>query len=331
MEKAQAQTILGHPNFSVIALSENTKLRIDPLAGLGPRQLSNPVSPASDHPVSGHEEPAGQVDEAESAMRRALGLLGEPSRHRSEPDRVETPQRMPDRFGTGLHRRRFVQDGDVPVTVLRREPGQDAAQHRAAPATAPAPTSSRLQRAEAALAAESAARVQAERALAETQSALRDLQTKIGHADLAKNEAIEALRLEREASATLRQDLVAAKAEAADAENRATEAERSLAEYEHNLAEERQARRSLERLLRAADAAREEAERLVQTLYDKPQEAAPHRPVARPRDVPEPATQVVVQPKKRGRPPLVKQPTLELEPEPVKWWLTPAKNGTKRR
>ena len=49
-----------------------------------------------------------------------------------------------------------------------------------------APTTSRLQRTEAALAAETIAREKAERSLSETQSVVRDLQTKIGHAELAK-------------------------------------------------------------------------------------------------------------------------------------------------
>jgi len=202
--------------LSVIALTENTKLRIDPLAGLGPRPSSDSVAPAT---TPG--EPVAQADEAESAMRRALGLLGDTPRHRPDAEHSETPHRMPDRFGGALHRRRFVQDGDVPVTVLRRDPGHDLPQHRAAPAGAPAPTSSRLQRTEAALAAETTARAQAERALSETQAALRDLQTKIGHADLAKNEAFEALRREREGLTTLREALDAAKAEIAEAQDRA--------------------------------------------------------------------------------------------------------------
>src|SRR3954452_17167759 len=99
-----------------MALAEDTKLRIDPLAGLGPRP-----SPSSDAPASANQEPAAQVDEAELAMRRALGLSGEPPRQRADTQRADTP-RVPDRPPMGLHRRRFAQDGDIPVTVLRREP-----------------------------------------------------------------------------------------------------------------------------------------------------------------------------------------------------------------
>ncbi len=309
-----------------MALSENTKLRIDPLAGLGPRSSSASVSPAT-----ARSEPPTQVDEAESAMRRALGLLGDAPRHRSETDHAETPQRTSDRFGGGLHRRRFVQDGDVPVTVLRREPGHDVSQHRVAPTAPPAPTSSRLQRAEAALAAETAARVQAERALSETQAALRDLQTKIGHADLAKTEAIEALRRERESHASLREELSAAKAELVEAQGRIADTERNLAVCEQTLAEERHARRSLEKSLHIAEAAREEAERLSLALSKATEEATYRQPLHS-RPFQEPVNSASVPPKKRGRPPAAKQPALpDFEPEPVKWWLTPAKGSTRRR
>jgi hypothetical protein len=303
----------------VIALSENTKLRFDPLAALGPRPAPNAASPAAPD-----NDPAAPVDEAESAMRRALGLLGDSARHRPDAERTEPVQRMPDRFGTGLHRRRFVQDGDVPVTVLRRDaaPGHDT------PATAAQPTSSRLQRTEAALAAETAARAQAERVLAEAQAAIRDLQTKIGHADLAKNEAVDALRRERETASVLRQELDAIKAELAQAQARASDADHASSDFEHVVAEERQARRALEKSLRAAEAAREAAETLVRSLSeDVPVVVSAPRPVER---APEPV--VALAPKKRGRPQIVRQPLLpELEPEPVKWWLAPAKPAAKRR
>src|SRR5690242_18577571 len=108
-----------------MALAEDTKLRIDPLPGLGPRPSSG-----SNTPTTVHQEPAAQVDEAELAMRRALGLSGEPPRQRAATQRADTPQRLPDRLAMGLHRRRFAQDGDVPVTVLRREPVHDAPQRR---------------------------------------------------------------------------------------------------------------------------------------------------------------------------------------------------------
>jgi hypothetical protein len=259
-------------------------------------------------------------------MRKALGLLGESPRHRPDAERTDQSGRLPDRFNSnsGLHRRRFVQDGDVPVTVLRREPGYEAPAHRSAAAVA-APSSSRLQRTEAALAAETAARERAERALADVQSSARDLQTKIGHAELAKNEAIDALQREREATVGLRADIEALDLRLQEAEARADAAEKATNEHHNLLAEERQARRTLEKTLTAAEAARDAAEKLVVSLSDDAPTAprGDDRP-ARRRVVNEPAVTAV----RRGRPPLVAAP--EAEPEPVKWWLNP-KPASKRR
>jgi len=257
-------------------------------------------------------------------MRKALGLLGDSQRHRPDAERTDQSGRAPDRFNGGLHRRRFVQDGDVPVTVLRREPGYEAPAHRSAAAVA-APSSSRLQRTEAALAAETAARERAERALAEVQSSARDLQTKIGHAELAKNEAIEASQREREATAGLRTEMEALDMRLREAGARADAAEKAANEHQSLLAEGRHARRTLEKTLSAAEAARDAAEKLVVSLSDStPTSSRGDDRPARRRVVNEPA----VAPARRGRPPLVA--ATEAEPEPVKWWLNP-KPTTKRR
>src|SRR5689334_9659888 len=100
-------------------LSENVKLRLDTPTGES-QQDRLPQVPNQN--TSAETSPG---DEAESQMRRALGLMGEPPRHRPEADRLEQPVRSGGGYGGGLHRRRFVQDGDIPVTVLRREPGHD--------------------------------------------------------------------------------------------------------------------------------------------------------------------------------------------------------------
>src|SRR3954447_26627298 len=100
-----------------MALAEDRKLRINPLPGLGPRPSSGAAWPAS-----ANQEPAAQVDEAELTMRRALGLSGEPPRHQADAQPADPLQRVPARLALGLPRRRFAQDGDIPVTVLRREP-----------------------------------------------------------------------------------------------------------------------------------------------------------------------------------------------------------------
>lgn len=297
-------------------MSENLKLRLDIPAG---DTLQDRLTRGSD-PGSGTD--AGQNDEAESQMRKALGLLGEGHRHRQEqPDRTDPPNRMGDRFNGGLHRRRFVQDGDIPVTVLRREPAHEAPAHRGVAAAAALPTSSRLQRTEAALAAETMAREKAERALLEIQAVARDLQTKIGHAELARNEAIEALRREREAIAQAKADAQSWEERLEEIRAQVTAAEEAARESEEQLSEERHARKAAEKALRTAEAARAAAEQLVRTLSE--QAPAPRRAetTRTPRAEPE-----VVAATRRQRAPEVSTE----EPEPVKWWLN-TKPASKRR
>jgi paraquat-inducible protein B len=230
-----------------------------------------------------------------------------------------------DRFNGGLHRRRFVQDGDIPVTVLRREPGHEAQPHRSVTAAVPAPSTSRLQRTESALAAETAGRERAERQLIEAQAVARDLQTKIGHYELAKNEAIDALRHEREALAALRTELEALTAQLHEADDRVASAEHLADEAQALLADERTARKNLEKSLRAVELARDAAKQRSADLSAQLAETVRPEPPIRRRPVAEP---VAVVPVKRGRPPAVRAP--EPEQEPVKWWLSPAKPGAKR-
>ena len=254
-------------------------------------------------------------------MRKALGLLGDAPRHRPDAERMDQPARNGDRFNGGLHRRRFVQDGDIPVTVLRRDQGYEVPAHRGVAAPT-APTSSRLQRTEAALAAETAAREKAERSLAETQSVVRDLQTKIGHAELAKAEAIDALRREREALGQWRANGDELQARLQEALEQTRTAERNTLVGQEQLAEERHARRTAEKAMRTAEAALESAEQLVRTLSAEmpAPRHAPQRP-GRPRAAAEPEVAV-----RRTRPPDPVAP----DPEPVKWWLN-TKLTSKRR
>lgn len=309
-------------------LSENLKLSLDSASGGTPPERGSPApeptarngSEAADSPPAG----AGPNDDAESQMRKALGLLGESPRHRSDPERMEQPARIGDRFNGGLHRRRFVQDGDVPVTVLRREPGHEVPAHRGVVAPT-APTSSRLQRTEAALAAETAARDRAERSLAETQSVVRDLQTKIGHAELARNEAIEALHRERETLGQLRAEAETRQEQLQEALEQIRGAERNANVNQEQLAEERNARRIAEKALRGAEAARDTAEQLVRALSGET--PAPRRAVetAQQADVdPEPV--VFGSAVRRGR----LSEAAVAEPEPVKWWLNTKPSGKKR-
>jgi hypothetical protein len=311
--------ILAVPIPRVIELSENTKLRFDQQPGQSQQSASGTL-----HGPAALPDDTGQAAEAESQMRKALGLLGESPRHRQDTDRTDQSGRGPDRFNGGLHRRRFVQDGDVPVTVLRREQGHEAPAHRSAAAALATPSNSRLQRTEAALAAETAARERAERALVEVQATARDLQTKIGHAELAKSEAVDALHREREVGAGLRAEIESLAAHVQETEVRADTAEQAASEHQASLADERQARKTLEKSLRAAEAARDSAQLLAKRLSDdaaaSPRNDAPARRRA--------ADETVVAIVRRGRPPAVA--VMEPEPEPVKWWLN-SKPAAKRR
>ena len=185
------------------------------------------------------------------------------------------------------------------------------------------PTSSRLQRTEAALAAETAAREKAERSLAEAQAFAHDLQTKIGHAELAKNEAVEALRRERELVTQLRADAHAFEERLQEAVSLRRLAEQAAEFHEHQLAEERHARKATEKALKASESARETAEQLVRALSEEAPAARQIEPPRRPRSEPEVLVATV------SRRPRVPEPPAA-EPEPVKWWLNP-KPAVKRR
>lgn len=299
-------------------LSENAKLRFDPAQGrIAPESTSQPATP---------------LDDDEAQMRRALGLDGGMPRPRMDQDRSEPASRggerfmpdrfTPDRFSQG-HRRRFVQDGDVPVTVVRRDIAADTSNRLAASG----PSSSRLQRVETALAAETAARERAERQLSEAQAHIRDLQTKNGHAELARAEAADLVRRERDALAELRASIAEQERQREDAEQRASDAERAAMSLKTALQEERSARHAAEKSLRIAEHARAQAEKLIEELSEQPDPVPVviPRPMRRPVLAAEPEARPA--PIRRGRPP---NPVIESEPEPVKWWLT-TKTAAKRR
>jgi len=179
-----------------------------------------------------------------------------------------------------------VQDGDVPVTVLNRH-RPDEAEGLSASRTA----------AEAALQDERAARAKAERSLHDALATVHDLQTKLGHAELAH----------RELSATAQ--VARAEADALRAEHQ----EQAL-RWTEDLAAERAARLAAEASLAEATRAREPAKRTrvsapaAQPALDL-QDASP-APMAR-----APAKAAVKRTRKAAAEPG------RHEPEPVKWWL----------
>ena len=143
----------------------------------------------------------------EAQMRHALGLRG------STPPRSSTSGSQPQRH-------RFVRDGEVPVTVLRRDHQPDA-EHGA----------NQLDAARRAIRSEAAARERAERSLAEAQVMICDLQTKLAHERLAKDEALSFVRrLETETPAAAQAQQTAEAELAAERRLARRDAEDALAE-----------------------------------------------------------------------------------------------------
>ncbi len=128
-------------------------------------------------------------------MRQALGLFGQRASH------PETGGGS--RQGGGAHmqvgarRHRFVQDGEVPVSVVRGRREQVASQ-------VPAPRTDARDRLLDEQTAERTGREQAERRLTEAQTLIRTLQTRLGHAELERDEAIEEAKSLRQQLATER-------------------------------------------------------------------------------------------------------------------------------
>jgi hypothetical protein len=244
------------------------------------------------------------MDDVEAQMRRALGLFGGGLKARAEQ-----PHREPGHVrNISPMKRRFVQEGEVPVTVVRRDPD------------AGSPSASPLQLAETALANEVSARKNVERLLADTQAQIRDLQTKIGHAELARAEANSQARQDKETLAELRaaaDESVRAHREILE---RSAAAEGRIEMLRASLRGERSARTMAEAKLAAAEDARRSMEASLNELSTQP--ASP-RPLGR--STPPPLRSVA-----RKQTQAATTKVREPEPEPIKWWLTPAK-PTKRR
>ena len=251
-------------------------------------------------------------------MRRALGLH-DAGPAKSEPGPAPAPS-------NGPHRpfRRFVRDGDVPVSVIHREDPTAAT------------GTNQLDAARQTIRSLSVAREQAERQLAEAQNAVRDLQTKLAHERMAKDEAIRRVEAERQ---TVQQSLQSVQAE---------------------LEAERDARASAEARAAEATVRCRDAEQRLRAVKDAGQQHVPYtgRPRGRPRKIvavaedmastgvlafevedgaeefaageavtavepdaatPEVDAEQAPQVRRRGRPPKVREQA-EPEPEFIEWW-----------
>ena len=108
-------------------------------------------------------------------MRRALGLDRETS-HVSQATHSSNPSNGPHQ------RRHFARDGDVPVTMVHSDSGSRFQQ---------------LDAARQALRQQTAAREEAERLLADARNTIHDLETKLGHERLARDEVMQRVNAER--------------------------------------------------------------------------------------------------------------------------------------
>ena len=134
----------------------------------------------------------------EAQMRNALGLRG------NSPSRSTSDHPMTSTGGSQPPRRRFVRDGEVPVTVIRRDYQPEAA-----------PGTNQLDAARQAIRSETMARQRAERSLEEAQITIRDLRTKLAHERLAKTESLEAAQRAATVEQGVQQTLQSVQAELA--------------------------------------------------------------------------------------------------------------------
>jgi hypothetical protein len=152
------------------------------------------------------DPPAEPTDSTEARMRLALGLGTRPTApgHGASPTNSSPTSHDPAR-----QRRRFAQDGEVPVVMLHRgRDGDAASENKVAALTAD-------------LREERASRVKSERALEEANALIQSLRTKLKHTEMTCDEK---LRDEREARAQVDALLLAEREGRAEAEVKAAEA-----------------------------------------------------------------------------------------------------------
>ncbi len=230
----------------------------------------------------------------EERMRRALGLTGNRG-SQSSPPQTERPQggppgRSAGRSSVDKPRHRFVPDGAVPVTIIKRHRPDDADGLPASRAAI-----------EAALRDEHVARERAERLLQEALATIRDLQTKLGHAELARREASGTAEAARAAADSLR------------AEHKECELRRH-----EDLRAERAARLLAEATLAEATRAREPTKR-TRVSAPAPQPAPGLQDAS-----PAPLAKAPAKPAAKRTRKSAAEPR-QREPQPVKWWLKSAR------
>jgi hypothetical protein len=263
------------------------------------------MRPGQDMP-SESQSPDHSMQAAELKMREALGLGSRREipvpRQQVEPQRPLGHRQMGDRPNATGHRHRFVQDGEVPVVMVSHANGGGipAPQGRGGEIRSP---NSRVAAMAADAGAERTARERAERALSQAQSVIREMETKLGHAEIARTEALASAKAARTAAATTRADFAA-----------------QIARLDIMLAEERAARgkaeHALQQILAAQNGTLPPPPIIVRRAYtrrQKPPETFAEEVSATP--VKKTRKQRVVDGEKPARKRRV------AEPKPVKWWV----------
>ena len=216
-------------------------------------------------------------DNAEARMRQALGNLGTPRPGKPEALRRATSYQA----APGAGRHRFRQDGEVPVVRIGLAQGSRGTERQAhAPAGSAGTRLGQAGEGHIQGGGESARQVH------ELTEQLRATQTRLGHAELALQEAGREAQARQEEAAGLRQALDAVEA--------------TLAQVRAELAESEQAREALDRsqpvILRLHAGSENQARESV----------APRRKIGRP----------------LGSINRVRDQISANEPEPVKWWIS---------
>ena len=209
----------------------------------------------------------------EAQMRRALGL-----RNTSQTQAIPPPA-TPTASASHPQRRRFVRDGEVPVSVIHRDQG-DASGTNA------------LEAARQALREQVAAREHAEHLLQEAQATIHDLQTKLAHERLARDEAVQRVDSEKQI------------------------VEQALQRVREELAAERDCRQKVEQERDDAIAARQEAEERMREVLAAQDARTPSPASSKPTNDPAGGSDKEKQARRRGRPAKSDQSEAEF----VEWW-----------
>ena len=241
-------------------------------------------------------------------MRLALGLGTRPA-NSGQPSTASGP--APASHDSGRQRRRFAQDGDVPVVMLHRgRDGEAGAENKLAALTTD-------------LREERAARLKSERALEEANGLISSLKTKLKHAEMALEE-----KLVQEGEARVQLDaLLAAEREARQqAETLAAEAALALSVLERKIeAASRQPHVAPSGVGSPAIPSRVD-------LFDsvEPSPAAPKRRVSKKTSAPPETKAVAIETKSDEAPrsaPVSPAPVSPAElagdegDKPIEWWL----------